>query len=130
MRGAGGGRSLTLDPRDPRVIRFTGAHPGDEAGTAVAAGGDLNGDGYRDLLIGAPGGRGTVHAIYGGPRLRSRDLGRLAAPGSRSTATAAGSAAIATRRLGDFAATAMSTATERTTSRSAPPTRPEPAGRC
>ena len=69
--------------------RFTG----DGAGTAVAAGGDVNGDGYRDLLIAT---RRTVHAVFGGPRLRSHRLGR-----DGLTVRKAG--ALATRRLGDFA---------------------------
>ncbi len=47
---------------------FTGI-AGDQAGTAVAGPGDINGDGRRDLLIGAPGhtsGAGAVYVVYGG----------------------------------------------------------------
>lgn len=42
---------------------------GDQAGTALAGPGDVNGDMYRDLLIGAPGhtsGAGAVYVVYGG----------------------------------------------------------------
>jgi len=38
--------------------KFSGGAEGDEAGRAVAAGGDVDGDGYGDLLIGAPGADG------------------------------------------------------------------------
>jgi hypothetical protein len=47
---------------------FTGIS-GDRAGTAVAGPGDINGDGWRDLLIGAPNhssGAGAVYVVYGG----------------------------------------------------------------
>lgn len=35
-------------------VRYTGETAGDMAGTAVAGAGDTNGDGYADVLIGAP----------------------------------------------------------------------------
>lgn len=49
-----------------------GADPGDELGAAVSAGGDVNGDGYDDVLIAAPGSYdselvGTVFIFHGGP---------------------------------------------------------------
>ena len=40
-----------LSSADASVL---GEQPGDLAGTAIAGGGDVNGDGYDDLLIGAP----------------------------------------------------------------------------
>ena len=33
---------------------YVGVHPGDDAGNAVAGAGDVDGDGFDDLLIGAP----------------------------------------------------------------------------
>ena len=44
--------------------------PGDEAGEAVGAAGDANGDGIADLLIGAPEvfgneARGRAYLVYG-----------------------------------------------------------------
>src|SRR5690606_33500531 len=38
-----------------RGFRIAGSHGGDKAGTAVAGIGDENGDGFDDVLIGAPG---------------------------------------------------------------------------
>ncbi|MFH1746749.1 MAG: FG-GAP repeat protein [Planctomycetota bacterium] len=51
-----------------RAIRFAGAAAGDKAGFNVAGAGDVDGDGYADILIAAPGadgGAGTVYLIYG-----------------------------------------------------------------
>lgn len=42
------------------LVYFNGNSAGDEAGYAVAGGGDVNGDGYDDILIGAP----TANAVY------------------------------------------------------------------
>lgn len=59
------------------VFTITGA-PGDRLGSALALG-DLDADGYRDLIIGAPG-NGRVYVIYGGPMLSgTRDLATTAA---------------------------------------------------
>jgi hypothetical protein len=56
-------------------VRVDGAAAGDEAGTSVAGAGDVNGDGSRDVLIGAPranpGGRtdaGSVYLLLGDPK--------------------------------------------------------------
>ena len=37
-----------------RGVRLTGAEPGDRLGSAVAAAGDVNGDGLADVVVGAP----------------------------------------------------------------------------
>ena len=76
--GDGSEDVLIGDPE--RDVARLGRHrfTGDGAGTAVAAAGDVNGDGYRDLLIAA---RRAVHAVFGGPRLRSRPLRGSAATG-------------------------------------------------
>ena len=43
--------------------------PGESAGYSVAGGGDINGDGINDLIIGAPtslgAGEGKVYVVYG-----------------------------------------------------------------
>ena len=46
------------------VTPWTGRNGADEAGRLVAGGGDVDGDGRADLLIGAP--YADFYAIYGG----------------------------------------------------------------
>src|SRR5215813_2820469 len=53
-------------------FRIHGAAPGDEAGYSVASAGDFNGDGFDDLIIGAPGAdpngqtdTGSAYVIFG-----------------------------------------------------------------
>lgn len=61
----------SLDDAD---VVLTGEHEEDLAGFSLALDGDLNEDGYADLLIGAPYlddglvAQGAVYALYGGPR--------------------------------------------------------------
>ena len=62
----------TLD--DSHGFRIVGAAHGDAMGGAIATAGDVNGDGYDDLLIGAqgadPGGRaeaGAAYVLFGQP---------------------------------------------------------------
>ncbi len=65
-------------------FRLTGALFNDGTGTAVA-GGDINGDGFADLLVGAPGagvgqldGVGVVYVVYGAPTFNAQlSLGAL-----------------------------------------------------
>jgi hypothetical protein len=52
-----------------------GEGPGDQAGQALSAAGDVNGDGLPDLLVGAPawpdgGGEGSVYLLLGGSGAR------------------------------------------------------------
>ena len=66
---------------------ISGAQCGDEAGTTLAAAGDLNGDGLADLLVGAPeavhAGRyiGSVFVVYGHRGTDSIDLRGFGSPG-------------------------------------------------
>ena len=49
------------------TIRYSGEMTGDQAGTSVAGAGDVNGDGFDDMLVGAPfnGGTGAAYLILG-----------------------------------------------------------------
>ena len=61
-------------------FKITGAAAGDQFGYAVADLGDVNGDGYDDFAIGAPGannGAGAVYVVYGNPSLASVSLSAL-----------------------------------------------------
>jgi len=68
------------------VVRIDGAAPGDLAGSAVAAAGDIDRDGIPDLLVGAPGatsrGREAAGAAFVAlgrrPAPKVLDLGRAA----------------------------------------------------
>ena len=68
---------LDLSERDYPYTRVSGEHGGDQAGLAVGAG-DLDKDGYDDLLIGAvqanPGGRtnaGVTYVVFGSESLKN-----------------------------------------------------------
>jgi hypothetical protein len=65
-------------------IQFVGAQPGERFGAALAGGGDVNGDGFPDLVVGAPdaspGGRrqaGAVWVIFGVPAPGRIELTKL-----------------------------------------------------
>ena len=55
-----------LDARNG--FKITGVNADDFAGGSVSGGGDINGDGFADLLVGAPqayGGAGAAYAVFG-----------------------------------------------------------------
>jgi hypothetical protein len=69
-----GGGALFAAPLSPALVEAwtsTGTLNGEEWGAAVAAAGDLDGDGYDDILVGAPkfgpNREGGAFVYYGGP---------------------------------------------------------------
>lgn len=66
------GVSDTMDLSDLNGIfgiRLDGVDAGDLSGTSVSSGGDINGDGFDDIIIGAPGAAdaaGQTYVIFGG----------------------------------------------------------------
>jgi Ca2+-binding RTX toxin-like protein len=64
-KGAGFGANLDLSTLDgANGFKLGGAAAGDSSGFSVASAGDVNGDGFADLIIGATG--ASPHGIYSG----------------------------------------------------------------
>ncbi len=62
---AGGFKNITTaDFNGVNGFKLTGAAIGDLAGISVSAAGDINGDGYDDMMVGATGVGGNVGASY------------------------------------------------------------------
>ncbi|MFC7499782.1 FG-GAP-like repeat-containing protein [Enterovirga sp. GCM10030262] len=65
---------------DTDGIRIQGDAAGDYAGASVSAAGDMNGDGFDDVIVGAPGGGdgvinpGEAYVIYGRERPNDLDI--------------------------------------------------------
>ncbi|MEQ1825283.1 MAG: SdrD B-like domain-containing protein [Pirellula sp.] len=83
---------VTLDSLGSNGITIQGAEPGDRSGSAISAAGDVNGDGFGDLLIGADSSRGfgnnapgagETYLIFGGAALPTTvNLAALGSMGS------------------------------------------------
>jgi hypothetical protein len=78
-------------------IRFHGAAAGDLTGANVAGAGDVDGDGFSDILIAAPGaanGIGVVYLIYGSDdlvgELSLADIGTVDLPGVKFVGRSSG----------------------------------------
>jgi hypothetical protein len=98
------GRAQPVDvdlaaPGPLALARIDGAAPSDElARSRVAVAGDVNGDGFPDVLVGAPGadnngrvGSGSAYVVFGGAGLRGVvDLAALGAGGARIDGADAG----------------------------------------
>ncbi len=83
----------------PTGIIFTGEAGADLSGTSVSNAGDIDGDGYEDLIIGArgsdPSGRtdaGKSYVVFGGPSLASINLSALGTGGFSIVGVTAGNA--------------------------------------
>jgi hypothetical protein len=63
LLGRAGGWGMGTSVAHPSVIRYTGEAADHYAGTSVAGVGDVNGDGFDDILIGADG-YGSAGAAY------------------------------------------------------------------
>ena len=67
---------VRTEPSDGSVIQLFGAQTNGLAGTSVSGGGDIDGDGFADMIIGEPGsGAGRVFVVQGGANLSSSQLG-------------------------------------------------------
>ena len=80
-RAPGANGVLALSALDgTNGFTLTGIDPYDYSGASVSSAGDVNGDGYDDLIIGARGGdpngesdAGETHVVYGGARTPGTD---------------------------------------------------------
>lgn len=66
--GSASGFDATLDLDDldgDNGFRINGAAAGDRVGRSVSAGGDINGDGIGDIIVGAPGNAGRTYVVFG-----------------------------------------------------------------
>lgn len=85
----------------PGVFRIHGAASGNQSGTSVAGAGDINHDGYSEMVIGAPladnntrTDSGSAYVVYGGATPAHVNLGSLSpSAGFRIDGAAAGSQA-------------------------------------
>ncbi len=90
-------RSGTVDLLGQTDVRFDGAAEGDRAGGGVASVGDMNKDGFGDVIVGAReadnNGRnesGSAYVIFGRPSTGPLDLAALGAGGFRVDGALAG----------------------------------------
>jgi methionine-rich copper-binding protein CopC len=89
-------------------FRLSGVSPADNAGIAVSGAGDLNGDGYADMLVGALGasrGAGAAYVVFGKASgfAANLDLSTLdGSNGVRLDGAAGDNAGRAVAKVGDF----------------------------
>ncbi len=82
-RGKVGAFAANKDLTQPLWGVFTGGAASDYAGFSVSSAGDINGDGFDDLIIGAPfasangSPSGTAYVVFGSPTSITLNLGSL-----------------------------------------------------
>ncbi len=89
------GTSASIDLAAPGTTRFDGLAAGDRAGNAVAGAGDINHDGFDDILIGAAStdaNAGAAFVVLGNPDQPNRVLAEFGASGFRISAASEGDA--------------------------------------
>ncbi len=61
---------FSVDTLDPKTTGFIvkGSTASDAVGASASPAGDIDNDGYDDLLIGGPSSKGAAYVIYGGPK--------------------------------------------------------------
>ncbi|WP_192842990.1 FG-GAP-like repeat-containing protein [Aureimonas frigidaquae] len=81
--GKTAGDTLALSSLTPsQGFAIAGLSSGDKLGSSAAAIGDVNGDGYADFLLGAPGangGNGKAYVVFGASSMTSVQLSAVAA---------------------------------------------------
>lgn len=75
---------LPLNGESERVIKIAGFQAGDNGGFSVSGAGDINSDGFADVVVGAPGAdfgetsnTGGAVVVFGSSRVRPIDVSRL-----------------------------------------------------
>ncbi len=90
-------------------FKLDGENTGDQSGDSVSEAGDINGDGYADLVIGAPyypggSGPGRSYTVFGGPGVGSSGVFNL------SNLTGANGFKLDGENTGDYSGTSVSAA--------------------
>jgi hypothetical protein len=106
-----GSPSLTSMSAASADVILTGEASGGNFGTSVAGAGDVNGDGYPDVIVGASGmlsGAGRAYVFYGGPTFVSKGAASAdviltgGAPGDGFGAAVAGAGDVSTDGYDDL----------------------------
>ena len=87
----------------PTGITIVGGATNDQTGTSVSGAGDVDGDGYADFIIGAPGGsEGKSYLIYGSTSPSDINLNALGSAGITITGVTADQSGFSVSDAGDI----------------------------